>query len=177
VRGVACLRDKEGCTGSRVEQQTQSGDGSEQRVPSTKHQAQPACSDADDDQQMRTLRRAMLLMDATPLEGIYLFRPVHNYDGITCRPGAPRRWLCGGDQAEHGHHSARLRGRGDGDGDGRWGDPPAMKRPEGRNLALGPRANRAAPLTSDGRALSDHGTEGVRFVWRHGQGRARHGMA
>jgi hypothetical protein len=63
--------------------------------------------------------------------------------------------------------------------DGRWGDPPhrAMKRPEGRNLALGPRANRAAPLTSDGRALSDHGTGGVRFVWRHGQGRARHGMA
>jgi hypothetical protein len=63
--------------------------------------------------------------------------------------------------------------------DGRWGDPPhrAMKRPEGRNLALGPRANRAAPLTSGGRALSDHGTGGVRFVWRHGQGKARHGMA
>jgi hypothetical protein len=63
--------------------------------------------------------------------------------------------------------------------DGRWGDPPhrAMKRPEGRNLALGPRANRAAPLTSDGPALSDHGTGGVRFVWRHGQGRAGHGRA
>jgi hypothetical protein len=62
----------------------------------------------------------MLLMDATPLEEIYLFRPVHNYDGISdmARRGGGCVERTEASTVTTVHLYERERGDNDGDGDG-----------------------------------------------------------
>lgn len=96
-------------------------------------------SDPDDDQQLETLRRTMLPMDATPLKPFYLFRAIHNYDGIgdmACRGGGCVEWR---GEWRGGTRRATAAAAAAAKVDGRWGDPPhrAMKRAEGKTWPFG----------------------------------------